>query len=818
MKPIVYFIFIWIILDLGCSLEQELPSPFETILSFIHENLLSTLNKTSSFLSTDCQKNITFILLDENSQYITKFFYDSADNRNDVESFIYCSKNSPKLNYSDTESKSFYGNLTYSIIQINKKNWVNIIDLRYKSGRFLLGVCFIKYCTENDFSIFFTQFNQEIGNPLGLSKNDELTVYDMQNYEINYQWQMLAKLIPFIIMLTLILFAFVPSIPGCLLSCCIKKAKIKKSEETNIFDLLKEDGNLKSTFIEEELDQYNSRNITIKSDSKENKISLTRQTLTDETNLREYRRNEFILCFKFLDNYENFFEIKNSMTYNESGINILRGIQGFSIIFMIIGNIYLYLLLSPLKIYSVFQHKLLVTSTFLGVLQVGMRYAPRMLLACSGFSLSFKLLSYLDNICENEVSSMESEPEIEEDPNYIMLNFTSKKILEKLRFSHLSKFLLSQSYKYILYVLVIFFFKYSFYELPNLFVNPGTMWVYLKLNIIDKMSFYDLLATIFLLRPIIISGEEIYFSFWLSQNEILYYIFSSIVIFLCFKKNWRMDIFFLITFNLIIVYRLTFYFFLSENKIYPILGDYYDGKLNFFLSPIYNYSFFIIGIYFGLVNYVFQNTYNEETIKMTGRTYLNSAVYFKKFFRTSTSTKTVASMIFGSGAVVFLSLSYPIFYTILSEGTQDKYLGNFHSIKALNIFYLFDNEIFILVALTVLFGLFILRNNFFLDFFSHAYWRFITRSYFSYILICDMSILFIFYQSEMQIKLEIFSILFFSLFFAFFTALVSFIFHIFFEIPFKRLTKKFLESEKVEIKYNMTINNSLKKDKKSEKR
>lgn len=248
-----------------------------------------------------------------------------------------------------------------------------------------------------------------------------------------------------------------------------------------------------------------------------------------------------------------------------------------------------------------------------------------------------------------------------------------------------------------------------------------------------------------------------------------------------------MDIYFGIVFFVLVVYKFLKWYEKSV-LIYPSVGNYTDGQAWFYLSPLYNYPFFIIGIFFGMINYVIQKSYTKSMIKETGKYYLSIPLCFLNLYKENRNTKVISISILGMAAILFLIISYPILFSITAD-YSDKYLSVLNSNFYVNLFYLFDSEIFIVVFMVVFISLFILGDNFFVDFFSHEYWTFLSRSYFTYILICDQAIIYIFYQSESRIKLEIFNILFFSLFTVSLIVVTSIFVHIVFEMPFKRLNK-----------------------------
>ena len=75
------------------------------------------------------------------------------------------------------------------------------------------------------------------------------------------------------------------------------------------------------------------------------------------------------------------------------------------------------------------------------------------------------------------------------------------------------------------------------------------------------------------------------------------------------------------------------------------------------------------------------------------------------------------------------------------------------------------------------------------DFLSHIYWSFFIKSYFSYILVSSLVLLYILYQSETIIKMKIFTVIFYSFISSFFIFIAIIIFYSCYEYPLKKIFK-----------------------------
>ena len=103
---------------------------------------------------------------------------------------------------------------------------------------------------------------------------------------------------------------------------------------------------------------------------------------------------------------------------------------------------------------------------------------------------------------------------------------------------------------------------------------------------------------------------------------------------------------------------------------------------------------------------------------------------------------------------------------------------------------------------TLLFILYFKGQNFINDFFCHVFWAMLNKSYFSYILVANPMILFIFYQSETKILLNLYNLLLYSLISGNLIFLSATFSYLIFELPYKRLIHLILSDNKKELEDN----------------
>ena len=201
---------------------------------------------------------------------------------------------------------------------------------------------------------------------------------------------------------------------------------------------------------------------------------------------------------------------------------------------MIIGWSFVALYNSPVKIYSPSHIKNFLEgeSIFSVFVMIGVRYAPRIIISCSGYILIYKYISFLERNVTNNTQV----------------------------FSVCLKFFIYKTYKYILLILLLLFERYSLYQIYILINSNTPIWKFFHLYILKKPSIGQFFLSFIMIKYMIPkSSEENYRNgnnflhyFWLAFNELFFFIVGIILITIGYKKKYRIDkyILFLIPFIL----------------------------------------------------------------------------------------------------------------------------------------------------------------------------------------------------------------------------------------------------------------------------
>ena len=285
--------------------------------------------------------------------------------------------------------------------------------------------------------------------------------------------------------------------------------------------------------------------------------------------------------FLFKNNMDELFNLKTNSTEinNYSGLTEIRGLNAISIIFTLLGIIFVVIYNSPLKMAGMATMRNLFLHPVYSFVFIGLRYSPRIVFSCSGYTLAYKYLSFIEKNSEN--------------------------------FSFF-KFIFYQSHKYFLLVFFILFFRYTLSFLiikTKKDILPN--WVFFQNQIVENdkddsdywLSFFGI--NLFFEDQTKRADQKLINYFWIPFNEIYFFIIGVILLTIGYKYKLKIDIFILFLILLVFVGKIIFsYTYRDEfySTLYYYLFDY--GK--FMINPLFNLTYFLIGLYFGLINFAVQ--------------------------------------------------------------------------------------------------------------------------------------------------------------------------------------------------------------------
>ena len=830
----------WLTKKVGELLRREIGPFIQNRTKNVSESCKQTLYKyLINNISDNENNNIS-------EYHIRKFFEGASKHKNDLSTYDICMYNNFRIR---TESnKNEFADSIYFILTLDNSNLtINGTDLYYYTKAnadvenilYIRSFCFpqeiingTESCSDDDYFHFLMEVNSDLNDIMELENIKDITYFSLKKK--NYSpGEYFVKIIPFILIFIQFILVFFRQIIKLCINCCC----FKKNEKINIL-INDPDSN----------DDYNG-DAKNKRGSLDESISIVKTKKVKKA--IEYPKwlKIYFKCFNLTENFKELynFSLNSTEINNDSGLTYIRGLKSFSLIFLIFGLTFFTFINSFSKTYSKFLLNEFLKYPFFMLFFIGLRYSPRIIFSCSGYTLSFKYLSYIQK------------------------NSSAFGIF---------KFVIYQIYKYIMLFWFFLFQRYSLFLLSTSGEISRPMYTYFEKNILSKpdggmflISFLDL-TTIYTRDGNKRIDQTLIDYFWLPFNEMLFFVVGVFLISIGYKCKFRIDIVILVLILINIIVKIIFSYLkktMEGESYYATLYYYLFDYGKFMIHPLFNLPYYLMGMYFGLINYSvqkgitsievsntsqdnaminLQNMFTGENVntekkeeeenktpqkkirdELINLPFLKSGVKITIWLKDP--RKKIRIIIIGiimALLLLFFSLSHSIFYSIIigtkynsisetlanlpedeenvDNETLDKeyqkmedllLLGDYITNTFVNIIYRIDIELYVLIIQSILFILYFKGQNFINDFFCHIFWGVLNKPYFSLILLANPLILYIFYQSETRIILNFFNVLLYSIISGCITFLFGTFCYLFFELPFKRLIRSFFNWDEQEV-------------------
>ena len=553
---------------------------------FFKSQIKSIINNTLSHPSSECERRLydTYLNNTNDDGVYKRLLNSSSLNKNDISSYYSCLRNTNDFNYyiiSISPNTSLSNSVTYPKI-----------NLHYENQHYKLGVCLIKGCTHNEITELFIKINNENEN-LFFPANSIVSSIDINENKNSFSTvDIVITTIMLIIISTLFLFVVFNSIPKLIFKNCFKyKAPTEPPSESS--------------------------------------SETPWRTQTPITGINKYKLYSFTQCFNIHDNIKAIFH-NSSIIMNDDGMGYIKGIRAISILFSLFGISYLQLMSYSLKQYEINKYKSSLVSPFFILINIEARYMPRLLFSLSGFAAVYKMICFLDDRLsftdkEREKRRSSELTDIDKLSGAFGKVFVPEtKDESELKFIDYVLFIGRHFYKFLIGLIVALFIKFSLFNIFRVINLSGAALIMYKEEYIDKVNGWDIIGHfIQILHVFFLEGNSdnsvnplsekcIMPLMWLVINEFFFFVLTSFIIFLLFKhkKNILTAISVLIVLFLII--RIGLFALLDHNRTYSTLFAYIDSDFGLFnLNPICNFSYYLIGGYFGVLNYVVQKVIED---------------------------------------------------------------------------------------------------------------------------------------------------------------------------------------------------------------
>ena len=492
--------------------------------------------------NSNFSNNINSNFFDDKLEIFSDFLQSSSLDRNALNYFEGCSK---------------IHNSSYFILEIDaskfkplnlSKHPIKKTILNYEDSFFIYGLClpYIAndlWCSADDYKNIFQIMNKIMDYYL-FPDGSDIKVYSIK---LNINSPILAIIILVILAINFLFITF--SYPIFLLL----KHIFKKEKITNKIRKTKEEND----------------NTSNETDNNKYEIPKTLIKLNN--------------CFSLRDNAEELFNLKsNSTEVNDySGITEIRGINGLSMIFTELGITFIVIYNSPLKVSGITQMRIFFKHILYILIFIGIRYSPRIMFSCSGYTLSYKYLCFIRKNSEG----------------FYML-----------------KFIFYQSHKYLILIILILFTRYSLNIIEiKIMGEESPNWAFFQESLVKNykdnykywLSFFGI--DLFFEDKKVKSDQNLTDYFWIPFNEIYFFLFGVILITFGYRRKFKIDIFIIFLIIGGFAGKIIFSYYYRDNyysTLYYYLFDYGE----FMLNPLFNFPYFLIGLYFGLMNFALQNS------------------------------------------------------------------------------------------------------------------------------------------------------------------------------------------------------------------
>ena len=380
------------------------------------------------------------------------------------------------------------------------------------------------------------------------------------------------------------------------------------------------------------------------------------------------------------------------------------------------------------------------------------------------------------------------------------------KLYHKISFKSLYMFLFRQFYKYILFVSILLIFRYSYYDFVSKF-GDNPMWEFIKNSYVNKLKSKHIISMIFLYLPFYSKGNRdiTYFPYDIVILEISLFILFSLVIFIIYKTNIRFDIILFVIFFIGIILKINLYFIILNNNksiyeeyFYPSMG-FTNKKWRFIFNNLFYYlPCSSIGIFFGLVNYAIQKS-AKNIRDFKDKIYLKVPILFINLLKKAPILFSFIFSIIFIIMFIWCGLSYNILFLSEEKLIEDSLAAGFYKKDSINVYYSCDIDILIASIFLAIIPYNLIGENSFISFLKHEYWNILSKPYYSYMLIIQITGTNILYRINTNVELNLRSILFFSTINFIFGIVLGAILYTFFEVPLKKLNKFILTKKEENI-------------------
>ena len=690
----------------------------------------------------------------------------------------------------------------------------------------LFGLCVPNAtdCSKQDYSMILETFNMKT------DFIDTLNIAGIESYIINdstktWNNHYYIGIIVIAFCLIIFLFVFFPSIPSFLFKCCFKKkiSKSKKSDSYKAASLMELE---KSFDIRESISEIYTKGIGVGYDTGISFVKGLRGIFLFLFILGNTL--EAVYQYPLQQNYNQYFNT-NSLSFlfffNRSSKSVFLSLSAFTLCFKILCFFDNEIERKELKNFNIKVDDL-NTDALNNTLKEEeksrrknkQRIKKKKSLDNNSPNTSKSSgspentlnntrkinLSQVSGISNSKINTSKSSAgDLSKLPSMSQINsvIAELKLKNKLSFKSFLIFFFRQTYKFILFIIVVLFYRYFYYDFISI-TTENPMWEFIKNSYINKLEPKYICSIIFLYFPFYVqANNDIKYDFFdIIILEFSLFILFSIVLFIFYKKNFRLDIFLLILFVIGLVIKITAYLVIFSPKINDEDTDVYEDyfypskgftNTNYKLilnNPLYFISSISVGLFFGLVNYAIQKS--AKNIKdFRDKLYLTIPIWLVKKLKKRAWLYSIIFFIVFIVYFIWSGLSYNALFLSEEKLKEDSKAIDFFENQGINIYYSVDVDIFVFILFLAIIPFLLIGENIISSFLEHDFWNLFSRPYFSFMLLVQTVGSNILYRMNTNVDNDISTIFFFTIINIVSSIIFGMLIYILLEVPLKKVNK-----------------------------
>ena len=226
----------------------------------------------------------------------------------------------------------------------------------------------------------------------------------------------------------------------------------------------------------------------------------------------------------------------------------------------------------------------------------------------------------------------------------------------------------------------------------------------------------------------------------------------------------------------------------------------YQSYGQFYTSLIYNYIYYLLGIYLGMYNYVIQKRFTYVDCKKNKKIYLAQCVKIVEKIKTKNGFSIFLNIIFIIILLFNIFLQQILIFIFeLKNNSITESITSYDKNIFVAIFMFIDTDIVILEINFVVLFMYLKGDNQIIDLINHNIWTVFNKLYFSYVLLINPVILYVIYITETKINFDIKNCFLYSFTSGIMLIVISSALYSIFEVPYKKAIRYWFTFSEKEI-------------------